>query len=43
MHVFTVGHGVRPLTELIDTLREADVRTLVDVRGKRIPQPPENT
>jgi uncharacterized protein (DUF488 family) len=42
MHVFTVGHGVRPLTELIDTLREADVRTLVDVRrfpgSRRNPQ-----
>jgi uncharacterized protein (DUF488 family) len=42
MHVFTVGHGIRPLTELIDTLRAADVRTLVDVRrfpaSRRNPQ-----
>jgi uncharacterized protein (DUF488 family) len=42
MHAFTVGHGIRPLTELLDTLREADVRTLVDVRrfpaSRRNPQ-----
>ncbi|MFL5970110.1 MAG: DUF488 family protein [Gaiellaceae bacterium] len=42
MHVFTVGHGVRPLDELIATLREANVRTLVDVRrfpgSRRNPQ-----
>lgn len=30
--VFTVGHGARPLEELIETLREADVQVLVDVR-----------
>jgi uncharacterized protein (DUF488 family) len=42
MHAFTVGHGIRPLAELIETLREADVRTLVDVRrfpgSRRNPQ-----
>jgi uncharacterized protein (DUF488 family) len=42
MHAFTVGHGIRPLDELIDTLREADVETLVDVRrfpgSRRNPQ-----
>jgi uncharacterized protein (DUF488 family) len=32
MTVFTIGHGVRPLEELVDTLRNAGVRTLVDVR-----------
>jgi uncharacterized protein (DUF488 family) len=42
MHAFTVGHGVRPLEELIETLRESQVRTLVDVRrfpgSRRNPQ-----
>jgi uncharacterized protein (DUF488 family) len=42
MHRFTIGHGVRPLPELVATLREADVRTLVDVRrfpgSRRNPQ-----
>jgi uncharacterized protein (DUF488 family) len=42
MHAFTVGHGIRPLDELIETLREADVRTLADVRrfpgSRRNPQ-----
>lgn len=42
MHAFTVGHGVRPLEELIETLRESDVQTLVDVRrfpgSRRNPQ-----
>jgi uncharacterized protein (DUF488 family) len=42
MHVFTVGHGIRPLDELIETLRESDVQTLVDVRrfpgSRRNPQ-----
>src|SRR5690242_14828171 len=42
MHVFTIGHGTRPLDELIETLRESDVRTLVDVRrfpgSRRNPQ-----
>jgi uncharacterized protein (DUF488 family) len=40
--VFTVGHGVRPIEELIGTLRGAGVRTLVDVRrfpsSRRNPQ-----
>jgi uncharacterized protein (DUF488 family) len=30
--VFTIGHGVRALDELIATLAEAQVRTLIDVR-----------
>ena len=43
MHrVFTIGHGVRPLDELIETLRRAGVETLVDVRrfpgSRRNPQ-----
>lgn len=42
MHALTVGHGIRPLAELIATLREADVKTLVDVRrfpgSRRNPQ-----
>jgi uncharacterized protein (DUF488 family) len=42
MHVFTIGHGVRPLEELVETLREAGVETLVDVRrfpgSRRNPQ-----
>jgi uncharacterized protein (DUF488 family) len=40
--VFTLGHGTRPLDELVRTLLEADVRTLVDVRrypgSRRNPQ-----
>jgi uncharacterized protein (DUF488 family) len=40
--VFTVGHGVRPVEELIETLRGAGVQTLVDVRrfpsSRRNPQ-----
>jgi uncharacterized protein (DUF488 family) len=40
--VFTVGHGVRPLEELVAILREAGVETLVDVRrfpgSRRNPQ-----
>jgi uncharacterized protein (DUF488 family) len=40
--VFTIGHGVRPLEELLETLREASVETLVDVRrfpgSRRNPQ-----
>jgi uncharacterized protein (DUF488 family) len=40
--VFTIGHGVRPLDELIVTLTQACVRTLVDVRrfpgSRRNPQ-----
>ena len=42
MTVFTIGHGVRPLDELVATLSEAGVRTLVDVRrfpgSRRNPQ-----
>jgi uncharacterized protein (DUF488 family) len=43
MHpVFTIGHGVRPLDELVQTLRQVDVETLVDVRrfpgSRRNPQ-----
>jgi uncharacterized protein (DUF488 family) len=40
--VFTLGHGVRPSLELVATLREAGVQTLVDVRrfptSRRNPQ-----
>jgi uncharacterized protein (DUF488 family) len=40
--MFTIGHGVRPLEELVETLAEAGVRTLVDVRrfpgSRRNPQ-----
>jgi uncharacterized protein (DUF488 family) len=42
MHAYTVGHGIRPLEELVETLREAGVGTLVDVRrfpgSRRNPQ-----
>lgn len=42
MHVFTLGHGVRPLEELVAMLDDAGVRTLVDVRrfpgSRRNPQ-----
>jgi uncharacterized protein (DUF488 family) len=30
--VWTIGHGTRPLEELVETLLEAGVQTLVDVR-----------
>lgn len=40
--VCTIGHGARPLEELLDCLAEAGVRTLVDVRrfpgSRRHPQ-----
>lgn len=40
--VFTVGHGVRPIAELVETLREAGCETLVDIRrypfSRRNPQ-----
>jgi uncharacterized protein (DUF488 family) len=40
--VFTIGHGARPLEELIATLTEAGVQALVDVRrypgSRRNPQ-----
>lgn len=42
MILFTIGHGVRPLDELVATLVEAGVGTLVDVRrfpgSRRNPQ-----
>jgi uncharacterized protein (DUF488 family) len=42
MTVFTVGHGTRPIEELVETLAGAGVRTLVDVRrfpsSRRNPQ-----
>lgn len=42
MIVFTIGHGVRPLDELVAALQEARVATLVDVRrfpsSRRNPQ-----
>ena len=40
--IFTIGHGRRRATELVDCLREAEVETLVDVRryasSRRNPQ-----
>jgi len=42
MHAYTVGHGIRPLEELVETLHDAGVQTLVDVRrfpgSRRNPQ-----
>jgi uncharacterized protein (DUF488 family) len=42
MLVFTIGHGTRPIEELIECLRQAAVGTLVDVRrfpgSRRNPQ-----
>ena len=42
MTLFTIGHGIRPLDELIETLRGSKVETLVDVRrfpgSRRNPQ-----
>ncbi len=42
MQVFTIGHGTRPLDELVATLSEAGAETLVDVRrfpgSRRNPQ-----
>lgn len=42
MRVFTVGHGTRPIEELLEVLGEGAVRTLVDVRrfpsSRRHPQ-----
>jgi uncharacterized protein (DUF488 family) len=41
-HIFTIGHGVRPLEELVDVLRRGGVQTLIDVRrfpgSRRNPQ-----
>jgi uncharacterized protein (DUF488 family) len=42
MRVYTIGHGTRPVEELVACLRGAGVRTLVDVRrypsSRRNPQ-----
>jgi uncharacterized protein (DUF488 family) len=42
VRTFTIGHGTRPLAELVETLERAGVRTLVDVRrfpgSRRNPQ-----
>jgi uncharacterized protein (DUF488 family) len=42
VNVLTIGHGTRPAEELVACLREADVRTLVDIRrfpgSRRNPQ-----
>ena len=42
MQAYTIGHGTRPLAELVETLGRADVRTVVDVRrfpgSRRNPQ-----
>jgi uncharacterized protein (DUF488 family) len=42
VRVFTIGHGTRPLDELVAMLRDASVQTLVDVRrfpgSRRNPQ-----
>jgi uncharacterized protein (DUF488 family) len=42
VRVFTVGHGARPIDELLEVLAEGGVRTLVDVRrfpgSRRHPQ-----
>ena len=42
MRVWTIGHGTRSADELVETLREAGVETLVDVRrfpgSRRNPQ-----
>lgn len=42
MTVHTIGHGTRPALELVETLQEAGVETLVDVRrfpgSRRNPQ-----
>src|SRR5919108_3664598 len=40
--IFTIGYGVRPLDELVETLQQVGVETLVDVRrfpgSRRNPQ-----
>jgi uncharacterized protein (DUF488 family) len=42
VRVYTIGHGTRPLDELVETLAAVGVRTLVDVRrfpgSRRNPQ-----
>jgi uncharacterized protein (DUF488 family) len=42
MRIWTIGHGARPVAELVAVLREAGIRSLVDVRtvpgSRRHPQ-----
>lgn len=42
MRIFTIGHGTRPVGELVECLHEAGAKTLVDVRrfpsSRRNPQ-----
>jgi uncharacterized protein (DUF488 family) len=42
MRAFTIGHGIRPIEELVECLRDAGTETLVDVRrfpgSRRNPQ-----
>jgi uncharacterized protein (DUF488 family) len=42
VRVFTIGHGTRPVEELVECLEAADARTLVDIRrfpgSRRNPQ-----
>ena len=42
MRVFTIGHGTRPLEELVQSLRQAGAESLIDVRrfpgSRRNPQ-----
>jgi uncharacterized protein (DUF488 family) len=40
VRVFTIGHGRRPVGELVECLREAEIETLVDVR--RLPRSQRN-
>jgi uncharacterized protein (DUF488 family) len=40
VHVFTIGHGTRPLEDLVAELERADVLTVVDVR--RFPRSQRN-
>ena len=41
-HIYTIGHSTRPVAELIEALRSADVRVLADIRtvprSRRNPQ-----
>jgi uncharacterized protein (DUF488 family) len=32
MNIWSVGHGARPLDEFVEILRDADIKTLADVR-----------
>jgi uncharacterized protein (DUF488 family) len=42
VNLYTIGHGTRPLEELLATLREAGAETIIDVRrfpgSRRHPQ-----